>query len=177
MIGIDIQECRLESARKNAERTGVQNCIFVCSTKEKADVVVSIDAFEHFDRPATILEAMEELLAPGAEILVSFGPTWYHPLGGHLFSVFPWAHLLFSEAALMRWRSDFKTDGATHFSEVAGGLNRITIREFGRIVGATSLRILEFKPVPIRRMRWLHNRITREFTTAIVKCRLGRRAA
>ncbi len=52
---------------------------------------------------------MNTLLQPAGEVLVSFGPTWYHPLGGHLFSVFPWAHLIFSEKALIRWRSTFKT--------------------------------------------------------------------
>jgi hypothetical protein len=57
-------------------------------------------------------------------------------LGGHLFSVFPWAHLIFSEQALIRWRSDFKSDGATRFSEVAGGLNQMTIRRFERLIAA-----------------------------------------
>lgn len=73
---------------------------------------------------------MSALLEPKGEVIASFGPTWYHPLGGHLFSVFPWAHLLFSEKALLRWRSDFKTDGATHFGEVAGGLNQMTVDRF-----------------------------------------------
>jgi len=31
---------------------------------------------------------------------------------------------------LIRWRSDFKTDGVTCFSDVAGGLDQITIRRF-----------------------------------------------
>jgi SAM-dependent methyltransferase len=177
VIGIDIQEHRLEIARKNAERAGVQNCTFALNTTEKADVLVSIDTFEHFERPATVLAAIEKMLAPNAEVMVSFGPTWYHPHGGHLFSVFPWAHLVFSESALIQWRSEFKTDGATRFSEVAGGLNRMTIRRFRRIVAASPLRIIEFHSVPIRRVTWLHNRVTREFTTSIVQCRLGRRAA
>ena len=79
---------------------------------------------------------MDQHLQPGGEVLVSFGPTWYHPLGGHLFSVFPWAHLIFSEKALISWRSAFKTDGATRFSEVAGGLNQMTIAKFEALVAA-----------------------------------------
>ena len=43
---------------------------------------------------------------PGA----SFGPPWYHPLGGHIFSVFPWAHLVFSEKVLLRWRKKFRPE-------------------------------------------------------------------
>ena len=177
VIGIDIQERRLEIARANAEAAGVRNCVFALNATEKADVVVSIDTFEHFQHPARVLSEMEKLLAPGGEIIVSFGPTWYHPFGGHLFSVFPWAHLVFTETALIRWRSDFKTDGATRFSEVAGGLNRMTIGSFCRIVAVSPLCMFEFRLVPIRRVRWLHNRVTREFTTSIVQCRLGRPVA
>jgi len=84
-------------------------------------------------------------------------------LGGHLFSVFPWAHLLFSERALIRWRSDFKTDGATRFSEVAGGLNQMTM---------SPLRMSWMECVPIRKLHRLHNYLTREFTTSIVGCEL-----
>jgi 2-polyprenyl-3-methyl-5-hydroxy-6-metoxy-1,4-benzoquinol methylase len=122
VIGIDIREDILQKAKEKALSAGVQEtCLFGSSTKELADVVVSLDAFEHFADPEAILESMSTLLRPTGEVLVSFGPTWYHPLGGHLFSVFPWAHLIFSEKALIRWRSTFKTDGATRFGEVAGG--------------------------------------------------------
>jgi hypothetical protein len=53
-----------------------------------------------------ILEIMYGLLKPDGRVMLCFGPIWYHPLGGHLFSVFPWAHLVFSEAALIQWRLD-----------------------------------------------------------------------
>ena len=118
---------------------------------------------------------MNTLLQPPGEVLVSFGPTWYHPLGGHLFSVFPWAHLIFSEKALIRWRSDFKQDGATRFSEVAGGLNQMTITKFEELIARSPLRLASIELVPIRRLRGLHNRLTREFTTAILRCRLVKR--
>jgi hypothetical protein len=58
---------------------------------------------------------MRRMIKPDGCVIAAFGPTWFHPLGGHLFSVFPWAHLIFTERALIRWRSDFKTDGATRF--------------------------------------------------------------
>jgi hypothetical protein len=119
---------------------------------------------------------MDTLLKPEGEVAASFGPTWHHPLGGHLFSVFPWAHLIFSEEALIRWRSGFKTDGATRFGEVAGGLNQITIRRFERIVKESPFQFASLELVPIRKLRWLHNRFTREFATAVVRCRLVKRA-
>ena len=176
VIGVDIREDSLEAARKRAIAAGVQNtCSFVSSTEEQADIVVSVDAFEHFGDPAAILRSMDKLLQPKGEVLVSFGPTWYHPLGGHLFSVFPWAHIVFSERALMRWRSDFKTEGATRFSEVAGGLNQMTIARFEELIDRSAFRFASLELVPIRKLRPIHNRLTREFATAIVRCRLVKR--
>jgi len=135
VIGIDIQEHHLSRGRAAAKEAGVSDkCEFAAKTGKRVDVIISLDAFEHFDDPADILVKMHGLLAPNGRVIASFGPTWYHPLGGHLFSVFPWAHLIFSEKSLIRWRSDFKNDGATRFGEVAGGLNKITIQRFTQIV-------------------------------------------
>lgn len=90
VIGIDIREDVLLAARQLALRKGVADtCLFASSCDELADIVVSVDAFEHFADPAGILRVMSALLRPAGEVFVSFGPTWYHPLGGHLFSVFP----------------------------------------------------------------------------------------
>jgi SAM-dependent methyltransferase len=176
VIGIDIRANILEAARQNALAAGVQDtCLFAFSTKELADIVVSVDAFEHFTDPAGILRIMDTLLQPAGEVLISFGPTWYHPLGGHLFSVFPWAHLVFSENALIRWRSTFKADGATRFSEVAGGLNKMTIAKFEELIADSPFKFASFEPVPIKSLRRFHNRLTREFATAIVRCRLVKR--
>jgi hypothetical protein len=115
---------------------------------------------------------MRQALKDSGAVIAAFGPTWYHPLGGHLFSVFPWAHLIFTEKALIRWRSDFKTDGATSFREVGGGLNQITIRRFKRIVAQSPFRFAEFEARPIRPLKPIANRLTREATTSIVCCRL-----
>jgi SAM-dependent methyltransferase len=173
VIGLDIQTSLLEVARRHAEDAGLgERCRFVTATDEASDIVTSIDAFEHFDEPEAALAAMYELLKPGGELIVSFGPTWYHPLGGHLVSVFPWAHLVFSEDALMAWRSDFKTDGATKFREAAEGLNRMTIKRFERMVRNSRFEIELLETVPIRKLKRLHGPLTREWTTAIVRARL-----
>jgi SAM-dependent methyltransferase len=176
VIGLDIREEVLRVAGERAARAGVAGiCVFATAVREQADAIVSLDAFEHFADPAEILRIMSGMLRSDGEALISFGPTWYHPLGGHLFSVFPWAHLIFSERALIRWRATFKTDGATRFSETAGGLNQMTIARFQRLVDGSPLRFSSLELVPIRKLRRLHNRLTREFTTAIVRCRLVKR--
>jgi SAM-dependent methyltransferase len=178
VIGLDIQEPLLELARRSARDRGLHDHVkFVSSWHEPVDVVISTDAFEHFDDPAGVLKTMRSLLKPSGYVLTAFGPTWLHPYGGHLFSVFPWAHMLFTERALIRWRSDFKTDGATCFSECAGGLNQMTISRWERVVADSPFRYESYRLVPIRVVRHLHNRLTREFFTSIVVAKLRIRAA
>ena len=176
VIGLDIRSNLLDLAKASAEKAGVSTrCTFSDSTNEQVDVVVSIDAFEHFDQPGEILRIMDRLLVVDGFVILSFGPTWYHPFGGHLFSIFPWSHLVFTENALIRWRSDFKHDGATRFSEVAGGLNMMTIKRFEELVKQSNFCIESFHTVPIRPLAWVHNSITREFTTSVVECKLVKR--
>ncbi len=177
VYGIDISERWLAVAREQAANATCQNVTFSCEPSETADIILSVDAFEHFADPPAILRTMATMLKPQGIVLASFGPTWYHPLGGHLFSVFPWAHLVFAEQALCRWRSHIRHDGATRFSEVEGGLNQMTIRRFERIVGDSLFQIDSLEAVPIRRATFLHNRLTREFLTAVVRCKLSLKRA
>ncbi len=175
-IGLDIREDQLEIGRRRALAEGLDDkCFFTASMSEPVDIIVSTDAFEHFDDPAGILRIMSSLLRPGGELLVSFGPTWYHPLGGHIFSVFPWAHLIFSEEALMRWRSMVKKEHLTRFKDVSGGLNQMSIKRFKQLCDESDFRIEKLECVPIRKLRMVHNRLTREFTTAMVRGLLVRR--
>jgi 2-polyprenyl-3-methyl-5-hydroxy-6-metoxy-1,4-benzoquinol methylase len=176
VIGVDIREKWLDAARRHALEEGVSDrCVFLSEPDQPADVIVSVDSFEHFDDPAHILRVMDGYLAPGGRILASFGPTWFHPLGGHLFSVFPWAHLLFTEKALLRWRKSIRPNQtATRITDC--GLNKITIRRFERIVANSPFRFERLETRPIRGIQLLANPLLREFGTAIVRCTLVRRS-
>jgi SAM-dependent methyltransferase len=176
VIGIDVRQkwlgmaaARAEAARAEAAGVG-DRCVFATTWHDPVDLIVCIDCFEHFADPAAILRQMRALLKPGGRVLVSFGPPWRHPLGGHLYSVFPFSHLVFPDAALVRWRSTFKTDGARTILE--SGLNKMTVRRFERLIAESPLRAEEFEIVPIRRLRAIANRLTREFTTSVVRCQL-----
>jgi SAM-dependent methyltransferase len=171
VIGVDIRRDCLAAARKDAEAAGVSSkCTFTERVEEPVDCIVSLDAFEHFADPAEILRIMHGMLKPNGTVLLSFGPTWYHPYGGHLFSVFPWSHVLLTERAQMRWRSEFKSDGATRIKEVAGGLNQLSIGKMLAIIEASDFRVEHLHLVPIRPLRWVHHRLTRELTTSVVQC-------
>lgn len=173
VIGLDIQQKHLDNARRRAAQAGLEDrCRFAMETQERADLIVSFDAFEHFSDPLAILTIMSKLLKPKGEILASFGPTWLHPYGGHLFSVFPWAHLIFTEHALIQWRARFRQDGARCFGEVDGGLNQMRIAEFERLVESSPLMIDWLETVPIRGLSILRHRHLREFGSSLVRCRL-----
>jgi ubiquinone/menaquinone biosynthesis C-methylase UbiE len=173
VYGIDIQERWLVIAREQAQNADCRNVAFSHKPAGLADVIISIDAFEHFADPAAILKTMAGMLRPNGCVLVSFGPPWYHPLGGHLFSVFPWAHLIFTEQALCRWRAHIRNDGARNFREVEGGLNQMTIKGFERLVQESPFQIERLEAIPIRPARIFHNRLTREFLTAVIRCKLS----
>jgi hypothetical protein len=107
-------------------------------------------------------------------VRVTFGPTWYHPLGGHIFSVFPWAHLIFTEKALLRWRKSVRPkQTATRITEC--GLNKMTVRRFEQIVAASPFRFEGFEARPIRGISVLSTPPLREFGTVIVRCTLARK--
>jgi SAM-dependent methyltransferase len=173
VIGIDIQTRLLDLAIQGAVEHGVaDHCIFTDQNCELADVVVSKDAFEHFSNPLEILQEMSLMLKPGGYVLAAFGPTWLHPYGGHLFSVFPWSHLLFSEESQIRWRSNFKSDGATRFAEVEGGLNQMTILKFERIVEESPFNLEWLDTIPIKGIAAFKTRLLREIGASIVRCKL-----
>ena len=175
VIGVDIRESFLETARARARAAGVADrCVFTTTPEEPADLVVSLDSFEHFDDPAAILRVMDSYLSPSGRVMVSFGPPWLHPLGGHLFSVFPWAHLLFTETALLRWRKRFRPlQKARTITEC--GLNKMTIGRFERLVANSPFRFERYQIRPIHGHRWLSAPILREFGTSVVTCTLAKR--
>jgi len=173
VIGVDNRPNVLERATAAAERAGVADrCVFALHAAERADVILSIDGFEHYGDPGQVLCIMRRLVDPHGRVFIAFGPPWFHPLGGHLFSVFPWAHLIFTEKSLLRWRAGFKSDGATRFGEVEGGLNQMTVHHFERLLERSEFEVESFEAVPIKRLRRLSNAVTREFVTSVVRCTL-----
>jgi 2-polyprenyl-3-methyl-5-hydroxy-6-metoxy-1,4-benzoquinol methylase len=171
VIGLEINPDCLTAAAENARRAGVADkCQFSEFADEKADAVVSLDCFEHYEDPSAILACIRDLLKPGGALLVSWGPPWYHPRGMHLNELPPWTHVFFAEEAVLRWRQLMRGGTATTYSEV--GLNQMTVSRFEKLVRLSGLKIESLKVVPIRPLRLIHNRWTREFTTSIVQSKL-----
>src|SRR5262249_51108360 len=132
VIGVDVGQKWLDQASQLAMQRGVADrCTFVrkWTGGPAVDVILSLDSFEHYEHPAEILQDMHGMLKPSGSVLVSFGPPWRHPYGGHLFSIFPWAHFVFTEHAMVTWRSTLpgKTPKP---SLIDAGINQMTVKRF-----------------------------------------------
>lgn len=139
VVGIDIQWH--DRARKLAEDQGCSGRVrFVDRLQPEElgtfDMVLSCSAMEHFADPAGVVAQMKAAVRPRGMVIISFAEPWFGPRGSHFdgFSRLPWVNLLFPESVVMRARSKFRSDGARHYEEVAGGLNRMSLAKFERII-------------------------------------------
>ncbi len=121
------------------------------------DIVISLNAMEHYDDPIAALDAMRQAVPVGGMILISFGPPWWAPYGSHMhfFCRIPWLQLWFSERTIMTVRAKYRSDGARKFEEVESGLNRMSLAKFERIVSASRLSLLRLNYTGVKGMHWI----------------------
>jgi SAM-dependent methyltransferase len=142
------------------------------------DVVYSCSSFEHFDDPARVLEMMCDRVKPAGKLVITFAEPWYSNNGAHMdgFCRLPWVNLLFSERTIMNVRSIYRSDGARRFEEVEGGLNRLTVAKFERIIRNSSLHIEWLKMWPTRGLPLVtHVPVIRELLTSACSCVLSKK--
>jgi len=137
--GVDINDQWLSHGRDLAAGAGVDGVTFATTTgAEKYDIVLSLGAMEHFREPAKELARM--CAFTGEELIVSFAEPWYSPYGTHLNGTtkLPWLNLWFSERTLLNVRNLYPdgSDGAKRFEDIRGGLNKMTVRRFEKLIGA-----------------------------------------
>jgi SAM-dependent methyltransferase len=184
VFGVDIGEDRLAHARDLARRQRCADRVqFGCSVpgewRGRFDVVLSLSAFEHYADPVAELESMCEQVKPGGVILLGFAEPWWSPHGSHLGYAhipgtnftFPWLNLFFSERALLRLRSQFRTDHATHIEEVDGGLNRMSVSKFEKIISRGNFLVEQMRFIPVKGLPLVTRLpLLRELLTSAVSC-------
>tara|TARA_R110002126_G_scaffold139859_1_gene284688 strand:+ start:4622 stop:5395 length:774 start_codon:yes stop_codon:yes gene_type:complete len=146
VVGIDINEAALSDARALIEREGVADKIqFVTHPDqiegEPFDLVLSQNAFEHFDDAKAVLQQMRDMIKPGGHVVLSFGPPWRAPYGSHMyfFCRLPYSHLLFPEKAVMTVRQSYRNDGYRTYAEA--GLNKMLVKQFESLVRECGLEL------------------------------------
>jgi SAM-dependent methyltransferase len=135
--GVDINDEWLSHGRDLA--AGLDGVTFDKTTgTEKYDIVLSLGAMEHFREPGKELARMCSLTRE--ELLISFAEPWYSPYGTHLNGTtkLPWLNLWFSERTLLNVRNLYPdgSDGARRFEDIRGGLNKMTVRRFEKLLDA-----------------------------------------
>jgi SAM-dependent methyltransferase len=163
VCGIDINSQALQKAEKLLGATALPPAAvsFVEEAGEETrgsfDVVLSLNAMEHYPEPEAILTEMKTLLNQNGKLLITFGPPWLAPYGSHMdfFCKVPWLNLLFSEQTVMRVRALYRDDGATRYQDVRYGLNKMTVARFEEMASQCGLRIEYCKYTCVRNIDWL----------------------
>ena len=146
VLGLDTNPKTLARARDLAARQGLGDRLQFADNLEdncrgKFDVVISQNSMEHFPDPVAVLD-VDEVRAQ----------TWRQDIG-HVRSAVAGAlrqpHALLhagsvgesavSETVVMKVRSRFINDGAMRYEDVEGGLNKMTLRKFERLLAQCGL--------------------------------------
>ncbi|HTB13500.1 MAG TPA: class I SAM-dependent methyltransferase [Bryobacteraceae bacterium] len=155
--GIDIVERYLTSARELARKNAV-DVHFVSSIPKDVlgsfDVVLSISAFEHFSDPEAMVRLMGSYVADSGEIIITWAEPWYSHSGSHFGNftkipgtnlAIPWCNLFFSDRAMLTLRTRFRNDRPARVEDIEGGLNRMTVARFERIMRQSGMTIERLK--------------------------------
>ncbi|HID93743.1 MAG TPA: class I SAM-dependent methyltransferase [bacterium (Candidatus Stahlbacteria)] len=155
VTGMDIREkCIFKANLLSMEYSQLGKASFVCSdgssmpfANQAFDIIFTKDCMEHFPDPDAVMREMIRVLKIDGKIFITFGPPWFHPYGSHCdyFLNVPWANLLFSERTVMSVRGRFRGDGAKKYSEVDGGLNKMTVRKFKKLIKRSDLKVTSLK--------------------------------
>lgn len=166
VLGVDLDESRVECARKNAAAEGVAHLTrfetldFVHGQRieEEFDHVLSIASFEHILDLRDCLRRIHDILAPGGSLMTRFGPLWLSPYGAHMFDFtrVPWVHLLFPESVVLQVRAECFRPGqvVTRYEDIVGHLNRITAAKFRTYAGEAGLHPRVFRLNPEKDTKW-----------------------
>lgn len=182
VVGLETNPRAIRETRENIVRHAVEDKVEIVDTfddrlRERFDIVICKDSMEHFGDPAGTLMAMDSALKPHGILYLTFGPPWFAPYGSHMhfFTRVPYVNLFFPERTVMNVRARFRSDGARRYEEVESGLNRMTVRKFERIIGASGMHLRFRRDGCIKGMTFLRRiPVARELFINQVSCILSR---
>lgn len=144
------------------------------------DVVLSLSAFEHYADPASELTKMRRQLKPGGIILISWAEPWYSHSGSHFNNYtrvpgtnypLPWLNLFFSDRAMLTLRTRFRADRPAKIEDISGGLNRMTVARFERIIKDSGMTIRQLQLFSTKNLPLVTRvPVLRELLTSSVSC-------
>jgi SAM-dependent methyltransferase len=176
VVGVDLPRPVIQSAWKNLP--AIPNLELTTTPPEETfDIVYSCSSFEHFDDPKAVLKLMHDRTSIGGLVVVSFAEPWFSPRGSHMggFCRVPWLNLLFPESTVLRVRARYRSDGAKRYEDVEGGLNRMTVARFERLMQRSEMEMLRMNLFSVKNLPGVtHVPVLRELLTAAAACVLRR---
>jgi SAM-dependent methyltransferase len=183
VYGVDIVEGSLEHGNRLAEKKGVAVTFAKSVPAERMgsfDVVLSISAFEHFADPDGMVRLMQSFVSPAGQIIITWAEPWYSPSGSHVGNftripgtnaAIPWCNLIFSDKALLTLRSRFRDDRPARLEDIEGGLNRMTVARFERIMHQSGMHIERLQAHPTLGLPLVSRiPVVRELLTSAATC-------
>ncbi len=174
VTGLDLPRPALLERWQTVKQLGCENVKLATEPpSQKFEIVVSCSSFEHFSDPAAIVCEMRRHVRPGGLVIISFAEPWLSPRGSHCdhFTRLPWVNCLFPEKAVLEVRARYKQDGARRYEDVEGGLNRMTIHKFERLMRNSGMKIRSLHLFPVRGLPLVSRvPVLREFLTAAASC-------
>jgi SAM-dependent methyltransferase len=149
VVGIDINKNSIDFAKSKLKEYPLANEVLTFALPkdarpDKYDMVLSKDSFEHYDDPENFIVTMQQYLKPSGKLIIGFSPLWKSPFGGHIKRLtrvpLPWVHLVFPERILMaELRRSLQDESLESFRQIAGGLNKMTLDRFLKLVESQRL--------------------------------------
>jgi len=144
VLGVDIDSSRIEFARqiidsKYSEYNSVINfeCCPLADVSGKFDIVISKDAFEHFDDLPAMMHDIAGRLNESGLLITGFSPLYFSPFGDHgrylgSRKSIPWLPAILPEPLLFFLSSHVRKMHVRSTADI--GLNKLTPKHFRKIV-------------------------------------------
>ena len=168
ITGLDLDPVRIKHAKEFAEKKNAKNIAYIEGNLVKLpfesdtfDVIFLNDVVEHIARPI-LFDALKEckrVIKPGGKICIEF-PPWTSYDASHLYDYIfiPWCQVIFSSKTLINVVNKIapgeKTLGSLTVVEHFNELNRITIREFKKMVRDIDFNVVEIKPLILLKLNF-----------------------
>ena len=172
VIGVDILPHYEQESVDFAAKLGYTSRFnFICASADDLpfpdstfDTIIMNDFMEHVSEPEAALTEAMRLLTPNGSIYINF-PPYYHPSGAHMSDVInmPWAHMFFSDGALMAAYRDLVSglpDGKERVkmriwtdvngNDYMGYINKMTLSRFHKILKKYSITPSYYREIPLR---------------------------
>lgn len=172
VVGVDHVPYYEREAMNLAAKLGYSSRFnFICASADDLpfpnnsfDTIIMNDFMEHISEPESALLEALRLLTPDGSLYINF-PPYYHPSGAHMSDVInlPWAHMFFSEKALVaaykdlvkdlpdaKERINLRIQTDINGNDYIGYINKMTLKRFNKILKQYDIKPTYYKEIPLR---------------------------